>query len=249
MSSNITIQRICEYCGKEFTAQKSSTRYCSTKCNSAAYKQNKRQAKINQSNIDTQKTKNNTTHKYSLPIKDKDTLTVTETALYLGVSRQTIYNWLNGGIIKGKRMTNRKVLFLKDDLLSIFRQNKAYERPTPTELKPITDFYTFQEIQDKFNIGQTWAFKIVRENIMPKTKIGGKTHISKKHIDNYFKKKKDDVSNISEWYTVNEAMEKYNLSRDAVYSRVSENVIPKMRKGKFVLISKLHFDELFILRQ
>lgn len=249
MSSNFTIQRICEYCGKEFTAQKTTTRYCSTKCNGAAYKQNKRQAKINQSNAETIKAKGNTTQKISIPLNSKEALSVSETALFLGISKRTVYNWLENGTIKGTRLSNRKVLFLKEDLLNLFRQNKAYEHPTPTERKPITEFYTFQEIQDKFNIGQTWAFKIVKENNIPKTKIGSKTHISKKHIDNYFKKKKDDVSNISEWYTVNEAMEKYNLSRDAVYSRVSENVIPKMRKGKFVLISKHHFDELFILRR
>ena len=146
-------------------------------------------------------------------------------------------------------LISNKVLFLKDDLLSIFRQNKAYERPTPTERKPITEFYTIDEIKEKYNIGTTWVFKIIRENNIPKTKIGGKTHVSKKHIDTYFKMNRDDVSKITEWYTVTEAMEKYNLSRDAVYSRVSENAIPKQRIGKYVKISKLHFDELFILRR
>jgi excisionase family DNA binding protein len=203
---------------------------------------------VDQSNIKMLKTKE-TKQKTIVSIKDKETLTVSETALFLGVSRQTVYNWLNGGIIKGKRMTNRKVLFLKDDLLNIFRQNESYDQPTPTECKPITEFYTIDEITDKFNIGNTWAFKIIRENNMPKTKIGGKTHVSKKHIDTYFKLNREDVTRIIEWYTVNEVMEKYNLTRDAVYSRVSENAIPKQRIGKFVKISKLHFDELFILRR
>lgn len=248
MSSNFTIQRICEYCGNEFTARTTKTRYCSKKCNSAAYKQNKRQTKINQSNTETLKSKE-TKQKVLPTIKDKDTLTVSETALFLGISKRTVYNWLNNGTIKGTRFSNNKVLFLKDDLLSIFRQNKAYERPTPTERKPITEFYTIDEIKEKYNIGTTWAFKIIRENNIPKTKIGGKTHVSKKHIDTYFKMNRDDVSKITEWYTVSEAMEKYNLSRDAVYNRVSDNAIPKQRKGKFVLISKQHFDELFILRR
>jgi len=247
MSSNLIVQRICEYCGNEFTAKKTTTRYCSKRCNGAAYKQNKRKAKINQSNTETQKTKENTTLKFKTPLKDKETLTVSETALFLSITRQTVYNWLNNGTIKGIRLSNRKVLFLKEDLLNLFRQNKAYERPTPTERKPITEFYTFQEIQDKFNIGQTWAFKIVRKNRIPKTKIGGKTHVSKKHIDRYFNKNRNDVSNITEWYTVSEAMEKYNLSRDAIYNRVSDNAIPKQRNGKFVKISKQHFDELFLI--
>nr|WP_282189252.1 helix-turn-helix domain-containing protein [Maribellus sp. YY47] len=248
MSSNFTIQRICEYCGNEFTAQTTKTRYCSKICNNAAYKQNKRQVKINQSNTETKKSKE-TKQKLVPSIKDKDTLTVSETALFLGISRRTVYRWLDDGTIKGTRFSNNKVLFLKEDLLSIFRQNEAYERPTPTERKPITEFYTIEEVQEKYNIGTTWVFKIIRENNIPKTKIGGKTHVSKKHIDSYFKKKRDDVSTITEWYTVKEVQEKYNLSRDQVYNRVHENAIPKERKGKFVQISKQHFDELFIIKQ
>lgn len=130
MSSNITVQRICEYCGKEFTAQKTTTRYCSKKCNSAAYKQNKRKEKLIQSNIETLNAKK-ANQKFRLPIKEKDTLTVYETALYLGISKRTVYRWLDNGTIKGTRFSNNKVLFLKKDLLDIFEQNKAYERPTP----------------------------------------------------------------------------------------------------------------------
>ncbi|MCK3686158.1 helix-turn-helix domain-containing protein [Maribellus sp. YY47] len=204
--------------------------------------------KINQSNTETKKSKE-TKQKLVPSIKDKDTLTVSETALFLGISRRTVYRWLDDGTIKGTRFSNNKVLFLKEDLLSIFRQNEAYERPTPTERKPITEFYTIEEVQEKYNIGTTWVFKIIRENNIPKTKIGGKTHVSKKHIDSYFKKKRDDVSTITEWYTVKEVQEKYNLSRDQVYNRVHENAIPKERKGKFVQISKQHFDELFIIKQ
>lgn len=180
---------------------------------------------------------------------EKEVFSIKEAANYLSISRQTVYNWLNNGIIKGKRMSNRKVLFLKDDLKSVFHQNQAYEHPTPTERKPIIDFYTINEIKEKYNIGNSWAFKIIRENNIPKTKIGGVTHVSKKHIDTYFKKNRDDVSNITEWYTVQEVQDKFNLTRDQVYSRVHDNAIPKQRIGKYIKVSKQHFDELFILRQ
>lgn len=39
MSSNIKIQKICEFCGNEFTARTLVTRFCSHKCNSRHYKQ------------------------------------------------------------------------------------------------------------------------------------------------------------------------------------------------------------------
>ena len=39
MSSNIKIQKICEFCGQEFTARTLYTRYCSKSCNKKHYKQ------------------------------------------------------------------------------------------------------------------------------------------------------------------------------------------------------------------
>ena len=37
-ASKIQIKKICECCGKEFIAFKTSTRYCSKQCNCKAYK-------------------------------------------------------------------------------------------------------------------------------------------------------------------------------------------------------------------
>ena len=39
MSSNIEIQKKCKWCGQIFIARKTSTNYCSHKCNNAAYKE------------------------------------------------------------------------------------------------------------------------------------------------------------------------------------------------------------------
>lgn len=41
MSSKIEVQRICQYCKKEFTARTTVTKYCSHKCNQRAYKAKK----------------------------------------------------------------------------------------------------------------------------------------------------------------------------------------------------------------
>lgn len=46
MSSLMDINKICEFCGSDFIAHKTTTRYCSLKCNSKAYKQRIRQEKI-----------------------------------------------------------------------------------------------------------------------------------------------------------------------------------------------------------
>ncbi len=47
MSSTIKLPKFCNHCGKAYIAQKTTTKYCGHKCNSAAYKQTKREEKVN----------------------------------------------------------------------------------------------------------------------------------------------------------------------------------------------------------
>ncbi len=243
MSSTIKIKRICEHCQKEFEAKTTVTRFCSKSCNSAAIKQKQQQVKIDKSNTESIKRKEKQQIGGIVPIKDKEVLTITDAANYLSVSKRTIYNWLKSGLIVGKRMTNRKVLILKTDLLAVFESNQVYEKPKAIEHKPITEFYTIEEIKGKFNVGNTWVFNIIKKHNMPKAQFNGKTHVSKKHIDKYFEAKDKDTSNITEWYTVHELINKYGLTKDQVYTRINRFNIPRKKEGKFSRISKKHFDE------
>ncbi len=57
MSSTIDINKICEWCGKEFIAHKCSTRYCSKRCSEHAYKSLRREAHVKKENLITQEKK------------------------------------------------------------------------------------------------------------------------------------------------------------------------------------------------
>ena len=46
MSSNIEIKKKCKWCGQIFIARKTTTNYCSHRCNNAAYKERIRQERI-----------------------------------------------------------------------------------------------------------------------------------------------------------------------------------------------------------
>lgn len=247
MSSAINIKRICEFCGSEFEAQKTTTRFCSHSCNSKSYKARIRNDKIEKSELETAKVRDSKFDKIEL-VQKKELLTISDAALFLSVSKRTIYNWLDNGTIIGKRISNRKVLISKEDIRAIFESNQAYEKPTPIIKKPITEFYTINEVKEKYNIGNTWLYKIINRYKIPKTMLHGKTFVSKKHIDKYFEKKEKDIDNISVWYTVQEIMDVFNLSRNQIYSRVKLMKIPQKKQGKFSLISKQHFDEQHILK-
>ena len=48
MSSNLKIEKVCEWCGSQFVARTTATAYCSHRCSSLAYKERKRQTKLQQ---------------------------------------------------------------------------------------------------------------------------------------------------------------------------------------------------------
>ena len=39
MSSNLKIEKVCEWCGSQFVARTTATAYCSHRCSSLAYKE------------------------------------------------------------------------------------------------------------------------------------------------------------------------------------------------------------------
>lgn len=118
MSSNLEIEKICEECGEEFIARKLTTRFCSHRCSSRAYKARKRAEQIDEATrLDDDSINHNRTGKtYSTTkisyqrmseierlcdwydtVKDKEFLSVADTAILLSVSRSTVYRYLHGG--------------------------------------------------------------------------------------------------------------------------------------------------------
>lgn len=251
MSNKREITKACECCGNTFVAQRTTTRYCSHKCNSKAYKLRKKE-EINGAkktfrmvglNYSTMQKIERLSDEYD-KIKNKEFLSVRETAFLLSVGRTTIYRYLQEGKLKAVQ-TKGKTFIRRSDIDAMFDNAEEYQskaKPT-TEAKPLTEFYTVAEIKKKFNIKESWLYKITRENNIPKTLIRGKSYFSKKHIDKYFEKAGfNENQDIDEWYTVNDLIKKYELTTSAIYSFVSENQIPKKKDGRTVLYSKYDFD-------
>ena len=107
MSSNIEIKKKCKWCGQIFIARKTSTNYCSHKCNNAAYKERIRQERI----ATYQKEFSIKTEEPS--IENKEFYTPPDAAKLLGISRASIYRYMADNIIKvvqfrGKTLVRRK---------------------------------------------------------------------------------------------------------------------------------------------
>lgn len=198
MSSNIKIEKVCEWCGNKFTAQTTVTRFCSKRCSEHSYKERMRQRKIALSNQE-KKLQSCNGSKW----RDKDFLTPTQAAELLGIGRMSVYQYIRAGKIKVNRF-DRKTLISKADLMAMFDfLPPREENPAPVEKKDktITEFYTRAEIREKFGVKDSWIYKVVAENSVPKTILRGKAYFSKAHIDRLFSARKENPE-IMEWYSV-----------------------------------------------
>lgn len=178
MSSKTKYNKICEHCGVKFIAQKMSTKFCSHRCASHAYKQKKREERVAIANNDI---KNqgvpplfrqeisesiNPSNNNLSTLKEKEYLSLAEVAQLIGIERTTAYRYCTSGKLKCKKM-NRKIFIRRRDIDDLFESAPAYE-VTPRVIKekttknismevsessePITDFLTAQEASIKFGV-------------------------------------------------------------------------------------------------
>lgn len=116
MSSNIKVQRICQHCGKEFTARTTVTQYCGDDCAKKAYKARIRQAKIQTSNSDTLRIRTRPIEE----IRAKEFLTVREAAALLNCSVRSAYNYINSGNIKAVNLGIRATRIKRSEIDKLF---------------------------------------------------------------------------------------------------------------------------------
>lgn len=232
MSSNIRIEKTCEWCGQQFTAQTTVTRFCSKRCAEHSYKERMRQQKIQQANSAVPS-------KISV-INEKDYLTVAETAQVLGMTRQGVYKLIYRGDLAAAKLSSRLTL-IKRDSIDKMLDGSPYKKRESNEKKMINEFYTRADIREKYGVKDSWIYKVVAENNVPKTILRGKAYFSKSHIDRLFSARKENPE-ITEWYSVEDIQEKYGMTLSAIYTLVSKIGIPKRKEGPKVYYSKYHFD-------
>lgn len=179
MSSNIQVQRICQHCGKEFTARTTVTQYCSDTCSKRAYKARLKVSKIEASNKETQRIKNQPIEE----LKAKAFLSIAETCKLIGISRRTVYRMIERGeLITGK--AGKRTIIRRSDL-----EQLLFEQPQPVTPQPeqrqfdISDCYNLTEVQSKYGISETAIQNLIKRNSIPKIKKGWFAYVPKTVID------------------------------------------------------------------
>ena len=128
----------------------------------------------------------------------------------------------------------RKTLISKTDIQAMFdfltpKETSPIE-PSEKKSKSLADFYTRADIREKYGVKDSWIYKVVAENNVPKTIIRGKAYFSKSHIDRLFSARKENPE-ITEWYSVEDIQSIYGMTLSAIYCLVSKLGIPKRKDG------------------
>jgi excisionase family DNA binding protein len=194
MSSNITVQRICQHCGNEFTAKTTTTKYCGDKCSKRAYKKRGISLKIEKSNVEVMAIKS----KPMDDLKAKEFLTVRDVATLLGSSRMAVYKMINTGRLQGVNLSERKTIIRRSDFDKMFEQPlpispKAPPAPPPREYVE-SEWYGLKEILSKYNISESALNTAIKRFNIPQHKIWRSVFYPKDLIDKIFTSQSSQLS-------------------------------------------------------
>ena len=243
MKAKEPIKKICEFCGCEFEAYTQTARYCSHDCNRKAYREMKRKEVISLTASMTSQTKR---ERAKTNLSDREYISISEAASLVGWCKQTVYNYCHKGIIPAKRLSQRTTLIRKKDIEALFDVIEPYEVLTTGVRKPIDEWYTIDEVTEKYGLLRHRIRKIINAESIPTKKVGTHTLIAKNRIDAYFRKRGFDttLSNLADWITTPEVMETYGMTEQAVRVFASRYTIPKKRLNGKLYYSKQHIDKL-----
>lgn len=226
-------KKICVFCGKEFTALKATTLYCSHQCASRAYKQRKRAARHDEVDIAFQTERE---LRFKKKASQMEYLSPSDASRYIGVDRSTIYRYIHCGYIRTVTIgaLTRIPRSELDPYLSA-RINPIME--------DMSRYATIKDLCEYTNMPYMAVYRILRE-----FKVSSVRHVN---VDYYIKddamkilsKEKEEAHpEITKWYTCKEIQKKFFLTEHVVYSIAYEYDIPRKTSGRTVYYSQYHIN-------
>ena len=251
--------RKCAFCGKEFTCNSGSQRYCSEQCAEAAKVQRKKKQqdflKAVQPVID---------------IASQEYLTFSKAAILMGCSRQYVYKLVNEGKLPASRISNRMAFIRKADIEKMLAGN-PYHRVLPTskpknpsslslkkehdssksarkknsfqDIEPL-EYISGEDVMAIYKVKKSWLYVSAKRNNIPMCKIAGKNYYSRKHMDTLFGVSAE-IEALTEWLTTEEAETLYSTTKESLRTQAYRRHIPTKREYGRTYYSKKHLDELF----
>ena len=256
--------RKCAFCGKEFTCNSGSQRYCSEHCAEAAKAQRKKRQqdflKAVQPVID---------------ISSQEYLTFSKAAILMGCSRQYVYKLVNEGKLPASRISNRMAFVRKADIEKMLAGN-PYHRVLPgassnipskksshsysfslssrkdknhipeIDMQPSEplDYISGEDVMRIYKVKKSWLYASAKKNQVPMCKIAGRNYYSRKHMDALFGVSAE-IEALTEWLTTEEAEVLYSTTKESLRTQAYRRHIPTKREYGKTYYSKKHLDDIF----
>lgn len=253
----------CAFCGKEFTANSGSQRYCCEICAEKA----KRQKKARQRDF----------LKATEPIMDiqgAEYLSFSKAAILMGCSRQYIYKLVAEQKLPASRISSRMSFIRKADIEAMLAGNpyhrvligsrqkgekksnatttnkKKSSFPSSSKATPsndeVPDYISGEDVMSIYKVKRSWLYVTAKRNQIPVCRIAGKNYYSRKHLDEFFGVSAE-IASLTEWLTSEEAEATYSISRESLRTHAYRHHIPTKREYGQTFYSKKHLDDLFRL--
>ena len=258
--------RKCAFCGKEFTCNSGSQRYCSEHCAEAAKAQRKKRQqdflKAVQPVID---------------IASQEYLTFSKAAILMGCSRQYVYKLVNEGKLPASRISSRMAFIRKVDIEQMLAGN-PYHRVLPgvSSIKPSKksshssssslssrkvnnhkpeigmrsseplEYISGEDVMAIYKVKKSWLYVSAKRNNIPMCKIAGKNYYSRRHMDALFGVSAE-IETLTEWLTTDEAETLYSTTKESLRTQAYRRHIPTKREYGKTYYSKKHLDDIFRL--
>jgi excisionase family DNA binding protein len=199
MTSNIRVKRVCTFCGIEFIAKTTTTRFCGQACSGRMQKEKARLLKIEQSQAETDSLRKadtpiqrsqNLVKARSAPqktiqlnfeeVNKKEHLTTQEALLLLGIGRTTLHEIVKRGDVPLYKI-GRKSFFKKSELLLLFKKPEIKSDILPLDFKK-EDYFTINEVMTLFSWSTNSLKAFIKRFNIPKFKHSRFTYVPKDKI-------------------------------------------------------------------
>ena len=256
--------RKCAFCGKEFTCNSGSQRYCSEHCAEAAKAQRKKRQqeflKAVQPVID---------------IASQEYLTFSKAAIIMGCSRQYVYKLVNEGKLPASRISSRMAFIRKTDIeqmlagnpyhrvLLCASSNKPSKKSSNSSSSSLSsrkdknhipeidmrsseplEYISGEDVMATYKVKKSWLYVSAKRNNIPVCKIAGKNYYSRKHMDALFGVTAE-IEALTEWLTTEEAETHYSTTKESLRTQAYRRHIPTKREYGKTYYSKKHLDDIF----
>lgn len=255
--------RKCAFCGKEFTCNSGSQKYCSEHCAEAAKAQRKKKQQDFIKAVEP-----------AIDIASQEYLTFSKAAILMGCTRQYVYKLVNEGKLAASRISSRMAFIRKADIEQMLAgnpyhrvlpgssTNKASKKSsTPSsslssekgnnhgvesalKFSEPLEYISGEDVMATYKVKKSWLYASAKRNYIPMCKIAGKNYYSRKHMDELFGVTAE-IEALTEWITTEEAETLYFTTKESLRTQAYRRHIPTKRECGRTYYSKKHLDELF----